>query len=197
MARPRTFDEHAVIRQAREVFHDRGYAPTSVGDLTAATGLSRSSLYGAFDDKHTLFLRSFAQYCDEEKQRLEHELAGDDRGARARIERHFAGKIDPVASPRGCLLAKAAAELASEDAEVARLAGDFYATYERALVDCVRGAQAAGDLRTDLDAADAGALLLASLRGIEALGRAGRPVASLRAIAGATLASLDAAPVSA
>ena len=63
MGRPRTFDEPLVTRQAREVFHDHGYAATSVQHLTAATGLSRSSLYGAFGDKHGLFLRSFDQYC--------------------------------------------------------------------------------------------------------------------------------------
>jgi AcrR family transcriptional regulator len=180
MARPRTFDEPHVTRQAREAFHDHGYAATSVQDLTAATGLSRSSLYGAFGDKRGLFLRSFAQYCDDNAGAVERELAGDDRGARGRLEAHLRSKItDPDAPQRGCLLAKATAELAGEDADVARTASDFYATYERALADCVRGAQAAGDLRGDLDPAAGAALLLSVLRGIETLGRAGHPAAAL------------------
>lgn len=102
-----------MTRQAREVFHDQGYAATSVEHLTAATGLSRSSLYGAFGDKHGLFLRAFAQYCDDHAAAIEHELSGDPRGARARLEAHLRGMVsDPDAPRRGCLLAKATAELA-------------------------------------------------------------------------------------
>jgi hypothetical protein len=122
------------------------------------------------------------------------ELEGDDAGAFARLTRHLRAKTaDPAASRRGCLLAKASAELAGEDPEVARIASDSYAIYERALTDCFRGAQAAGDARTDLKAADAGAMLLSSLRGIEALGRVGRSKRALRAIADTTLAALASA----
>jgi AcrR family transcriptional regulator len=195
MARPRTFDEPHVTRQAREAFHDRGYAATSVHDLTAATGLSRSSLYGAFGDKHGLFLRSFTQYCDEHAGAIERELSGDDAGARDRLERHLRSKIaDPEEPQRGCLLAKATAELAGEDADVVRTATDFYATYERALAACVRGAQAAGDVRADLDPAAGGALLLSVLRGIETLGRAGHPTAALESAVDTAMAVLAAPP---
>lgn len=195
MARPRTFDEPEVTRRAREVFWDHGYAATSVEQLTEATGLQRSSLYGAFGDKHGLFLRAFGQYCDETIGAVVAELAGDDARALARLRRHLRAKgSDPVASRRGCMLAGATAELAGEDPDVARVAADAYRTYERALTDCARGAQAAGDLRTDLDAAAIGALLLSVLRGIEALGRAGRPPRELRRIADAALASLAPSP---
>ena len=54
MARPRTFDEADVVEAARDQFWNRGYAATSVDDLTAATGLGKGSLYGAFGDKHSL-----------------------------------------------------------------------------------------------------------------------------------------------
>jgi AcrR family transcriptional regulator len=195
MARPRTFDEPRVVRRAREAFHDHGYAATSVERLTAQTGLQRSSLYGAFGDKHELFLRAFGQYCEEEMGAIAQELAGDDAGAFARLGRHLYSKTaDPAASRRGCMLAKAAAERASEDPEVARIATNAYELYERALTDCFRAAQAAGDARDDLAPADGGALLLAVLRGIEALGRAGRPEPALRRIADTALASLAALP---
>jgi AcrR family transcriptional regulator len=193
MARPRTFDEPRVTRQAREVFHDHGYAATSVQHLTAATGLSRSSLYGAFGDKHGLFLRSFAQYCDDHAAAIERELAGDDAGALGRLEHHLRTKIaDNDAPQRGCLLAKGTAELAGEDADVARIATDFYATYERALTGCVRAAQAAGDVRAGLDPAGTGALLLSVLRGVETLGRAGHPASALRSAVDAAMTVLAA-----
>jgi hypothetical protein len=99
-------------------------------------------------------VRSFSQYCDEDMGLIEEELAGEDDGAFARIEGHLRSKIaDPAASRRGCLPAKAAAELAKEDPEVARVATDSYAVYTGALTDCLRAAQAAGDARDAIDAA--------------------------------------------
>lgn len=191
MARPRNFDEMQVMRRARDAFHDGGYAATSIEQLTVATGLQRSSIYGAFGDKHALFLRSFSQYCDEEMSLVESELVGEDATAFARLGGHFRVKTADLAeSRRGCLLSKASAELASEDPEVVRIATDAYAIYERALSDCFRGAQAAGDAREDIEPARAGAMLLAALRGIEALGRVGHSKRELREIGATALAAL-------
>ena len=62
MARPRKFAEGDVVAAARDEFWTRGYAATSVDDLTAATGLGKGSLYGAFGDKHGLYLRALDDY---------------------------------------------------------------------------------------------------------------------------------------
>jgi AcrR family transcriptional regulator len=37
----------------------RGFNRTSLGDLVEATGLAKPSLYGAFGDKHTMYVRAF------------------------------------------------------------------------------------------------------------------------------------------
>ena len=195
MGRPRSYDAPHVVRQARETFHDHGYTATSIEQLSTATGLNRSSLYGAFGDKRGLFMHCFSEYCEQESRLIAEELSGDDAGALSRLRGHFRLKTgDPIASRRGCLLAKSTAELASEDHEIARMAKAFYASYEQALGDCVAHAQAAGDLRADIAAADAGAMLLAVLRGIEALGRAGHSKRALQRLADTTLSSLAAAP---
>jgi TetR/AcrR family transcriptional regulator, transcriptional repressor for nem operon len=193
MGRPRGYERTEVLRRARDTFHDHGYAATSIEQLSQATRLNRSSLYGAFGDKHGLFMDAFTQYRDEELVRLREELAGDPAHALTRLRDHFRAKTaDPAASRRGCLLAKSTAELAAQDAEVAGMARAFYAAYERALADCVAQAQATGDLRSDLAPDRAGAMLLAVLRGIEALGRAGQSRRALQEIADTALAALAA-----
>jgi TetR/AcrR family transcriptional repressor of nem operon len=191
--RPRAFDQTDVTRRACEAFRDHGYTATSIEQLTVATGLRRSSLYGAFGDKHGLFLAALDLYCDENVAAALAGLAGDDAGAWRRLRRHLRDQgNDPAAVRRGCLLAKATAELAGEDPEVAKRCAAAYDSYERALADCFSRAQVAGDARAGLDPADAGALLLATLRGIESLGRAGRSRRALRLIADASVASLAA-----
>jgi AcrR family transcriptional regulator len=193
MGRPRTFDEHEILGRAREAFWEHGYAATSVEQLTEATGLRRSSLYGAFGDKHGLFIGAFDQYCEESMDEVRRELAGDDATAFARIRRHLRRKTDdPATSRRGCMLAKVSAELADQDPEADKIAADAYAAYEAALTEAFAGAQRAGDARDDIDAPAGGALMLAALRGIEALGRAGQSKAALRRIADAALASIAA-----
>lgn len=173
MARPRSFDEDTVCERARDVFWDRGYAATSVEDLTSATGLNRSSLYGAFGDKHGLFLRAFDRYVDDAMRAVGAELAGEDAGAWDRVRAHVMTKVaGSTGDDRGCLLAKATAELAHEDRVLAERANAAYLTYLGHLTDAVGAARRAGDLPASTDPAAAAALLLTTLRGIEALGRA-------------------------
>jgi len=61
MARPRTFDERIVIRQAAELFAAQGFNGTSIDDLVKITGLMRGSIYKAFGSKRNLFEASLKQ----------------------------------------------------------------------------------------------------------------------------------------
>ena len=74
MPRPRNFDEDTVVAAARDRFWGGGYAATSVDDLTAATGLGKGSLYGAFGDKHGLFVRALDGYCVDAMDRVKEQL---------------------------------------------------------------------------------------------------------------------------
>ncbi len=62
MARPRDFDEQEALEKAMQLFWLKGYNGTSPQDLLDNLGLSRSSLYRTFTDKHTLFLKALAHY---------------------------------------------------------------------------------------------------------------------------------------
>ncbi|MDQ1500994.1 MAG: TetR/AcrR family transcriptional regulator, transcriptional repressor for nem operon, partial [Actinomycetota bacterium] len=81
MARPRGFDERQVLQAARDEFWSCGYAATSIDDVAAATGLGKGSLYGAFGDKHALFLRVFDDYCTDTVNAVRGALEGPDPGA--------------------------------------------------------------------------------------------------------------------
>src|SRR5258708_38502024 len=55
MARPREFDEQAVLDSATEWFWKNGYEATSVRDLADRMGMTTASLYNAFGDKRSLY----------------------------------------------------------------------------------------------------------------------------------------------
>jgi TetR/AcrR family transcriptional repressor of nem operon len=172
MPRPRTFEEDDVVAAARSAFWSGGYAGTSLDDLTTATGLGKGSLYGAFGDKHTLFLRALDGYC-EAAVRLAHEqLPGPVEGAYGRlaeyIRAHSALNIADTAR-LGCLMAKSAAELAGTDAQVREKVRDTLTAIHTELAAAVANAQREGTVAKDADPDKTASLLLAVLRGMEAL----------------------------
>jgi TetR/AcrR family transcriptional regulator, transcriptional repressor for nem operon len=191
VARPREFDEAEVLGAARDRFWGAGYAATSLNDLTAATGLGKASLYGAFGDKHALYLRVFDDYIVGAVESVRQALAGDDAGALGRIGTYLrANARSSAGNPRGCMLARGTSELAGRDEEVAARSARAHGELSRLYVDAVRAAQRAGDLDAAADPEPLGVLLLAVDRGTEALGRGGASEATLLALVGAALAGL-------
>ena len=102
MARPRAFDEHVVLSQARTLFANQGYNGTSVDDLVKATGLLRGSLYKAFGSKRNLFELVLAEVSINFEQSAENldlltvalkDLASDDDRIR-RLCLNIAGQDD-------------------------------------------------------------------------------------------------------
>jgi TetR/AcrR family transcriptional repressor of nem operon len=120
MARPREFDADDALERATRVFWTRGFEHTSLDDLCAATGLGRSSLYAAFGDKRTLYLKALARYEERSVARIAKAFEG--RPLRQGLEAFLAGLIDDiVAGPgrSGCFIGNCAAELARLDRSAA------------------------------------------------------------------------------
>src|SRR5256714_8246052 len=118
MGRPRSFDEDQVLRAARDQFWSTGYAGTSVDDILTATGLGKGSLYGAFGDKHALFLRVFDAYCIDAVNAVRGALDGPDSGAHGRLRAHVLAVARSTGNDTdrlGCLLARGTAHLAGSD----------------------------------------------------------------------------------
>ena len=63
MARRREFDEDTTLELIASLFWERGYAATSMSEITARTGVGNGSIYAAYGSKPALFLRVFERYC--------------------------------------------------------------------------------------------------------------------------------------
>src|ERR1041384_7053746 len=110
MARPRSFDEAKVLDAAREQFARTGYAATSLDDLMKATGLGKGSLYGAFGDKHQLFLRVLEGYRVDSVSDVRSALDGCAEPVVDRVRALLRGAAHS-ATTRGCMLVNSTAEL--------------------------------------------------------------------------------------
>jgi AcrR family transcriptional regulator len=186
MPRPRKFDEADVVAAARDEFWSRGYAATSVDDLTSVTGLGKGSLYGAFGDKHGLFLHALDDYIGTALEAVRTQLRDPAYNAYDRLTRHIRAQARAVAADkarRGCMMAKSAAELSATDPAVERAVEHAYAEWHTELVDCIKEAQRDGTIDKKQNPRALAATLLAFMRGQEALHKGGAKPAQIRAAA--------------
>ncbi|MFJ6653358.1 TetR/AcrR family transcriptional regulator [Microbacterium sp. NPDC091313] len=132
MGRTATFDRASVVRAARDVFWDRGWAETGVAELEAATGLMRSSLYHAFGSKKGVFEAVVAEYLDDVVRTRLTPLRAPDAAPSALAdylaEMRAALLSGSARSRSGCLLLNAAcAPVVDDDPDVRGLVNAYTA----------------------------------------------------------------------
>jgi TetR/AcrR family transcriptional regulator, transcriptional repressor for nem operon len=155
------------------VFWSRGYHGTALPDLLRATKLSRGSLYAAFGDKHSLFLRALDRYIADAMRRIDIELAPP-REPVDGLRAYLAGYVDRTSGAngrRGCLLAATAMELAGQDVEVGRRVAGFFKAMEARVADALSRAKAAGQLADGVEPSSAGRILVCFVEGLRVVGK--------------------------
>ena len=200
MARPREFDEAEVVQAARDQFWLHGFNGTSLDQLTVVTGLGRGSLYAAFDDKRDLFLRALDDYATAVMGHLLADLRDPEKPGRNRIVDHIrliTKLLTADTKGRGCLMAKSAAEMGATDKEVARRVRKWLDGYQGDLAEAIRAAQRDGDVDPDVDPDEWALLILALLRGAEALRKGGLPPRAIVAVADQAIELLPRPPATA
>jgi TetR/AcrR family transcriptional repressor of nem operon len=192
MARPREFDADTALEQATQVFWAKGFEHASLDDLCEATGLNRSSLYGAFGAKRDLYLAALARYEDGSVARIAAALKG--KPPRDGIKAFLEGLIDSiVAGPgrRGCFIGNCAAEMAQLDRGAAARVRRSLARIEAAFAEGLEQARARGELPPGADVPAVARFLTAGIQGLRLVGKANPDRAALADVAKTMLRCLD------
>jgi len=156
-----------------DVFWSRGYHATALPDLLHATKLSRGSLYAAFGDKHSLFLRALDRYIADALTRMDAELSHS-REPLDGLRAFLAGYVDRTSGAngrRGCLLVATAMELAGQDADVGRRIASFFKAMETRLADALSRAKMAGKLADGVEPSGAARILVCFVEGLRVVGK--------------------------
>ena len=181
------------MQAAIECFWQRGYAATSVRDLTDRMGISGPSLYNAYGDKHGLFVQALERYLDESTRarigRLESSLP-----PKQAIRRFIQEVIERSVNDRerrGCFLINSALEVAPHDKKLGALIADRLGEIEAFFYRSIKAAQADGTVPRERVAKDLARLLLGVLLGVRVLARSNPERALLEGVARPALALLD------
>lgn len=115
VGRNRAFNTEQVIQSAMSTFWELGYSGTSLSDLTERMGINKSSLYGTFKNKETLFVTALNEYTQRHGKPYIDILFNDQRKSPIdRIKGYLMSVIELVSDtncPKGCLVANSTCEL--------------------------------------------------------------------------------------
>jgi TetR/AcrR family transcriptional regulator, transcriptional repressor for nem operon len=173
MARPRQFDEDAVLDIATDAFWKSGFEATSTRNLTSSSGLAASSLYMAFGDKRDLYRLCLDNYLrgslHEKAARLE--AAPDPALAITTFFHEIVLRSLSDPERRGCLMVNTIFEASAGDDSLSQGVVEALAFVERFFLGRLRAAQSAGRLAAEPPLEDVARHLLSVLLGVRVLAR--------------------------
>ena len=187
--RPRAYEPDVALGKALDLFRKEGFAATSLDDLSAATGMNRPSLYGAFGDKRELFIKSYQRYREDARAAMAG-IFRDELPIRQRLARINAVALDIYLSgdsPRGCFTVMTAASEAVSDPDIRAMVLEGLAELDKAFAACFRRAKEKGELPASADPAVLAQIASATIHTIAIRARAQTPRKELEAIVNGAL----------
>jgi AcrR family transcriptional regulator len=147
IGRPREFDVDEALERAMRVFWEQGYEGASLTDLTAAMGITRTSMYAAFGNKEELFRKAVQRYVAGPAAYATRAL--EEPTALAVATAFLHGSVDTTTGPdrpAGCLSVQGALAAAPADRAVQDFLTDWRNGACSHLADRFRRARDEGDL---------------------------------------------------
>ncbi|WP_147197628.1 TetR/AcrR family transcriptional regulator [Pantoea sp. CCBC3-3-1] len=190
--RPREFDPELAVDKAMLIFRQKGYHAASVADLSEAMNLTAGSIYKAFKDKRSLFLRAFERYISvrnaDLRQRMEN--GADGRERLAEVLKFYLESAHGVEGRRGCLVVGSATELQVLDDELAALVQQAITRNKTHLLSLLSQGQQDGSVSAGLNIETAADVLLSLLFGLRVVGKVGN-IADPEAVVAMVLKIVD------
>ncbi|KOP79919.1 TetR/AcrR family transcriptional regulator [Cytobacillus solani] len=171
MVRQREFDKEKALDDAMELFWEKGYAATSISDLTATMGIQRPSLYATFGDKEKLFEAALRKYTNLHASLIRKKLQNTTSVKEAfrnlfeeMIEEEYKNKVS-----KGCFCINTIVELAPHDEkfEILTREHEMYLSviFQETLLKGIKS----GELESNLDVKALAQTLVVALIGVTVL----------------------------
>ncbi|MCW9046439.1 MAG: TetR/AcrR family transcriptional regulator [Gammaproteobacteria bacterium] len=173
MARPQTFNKEMVLDSAMQLFWLKGFANTSVKDLTKVTKLQPGSIYGAFKNKRNLFLMSLDYYFEN----LYSSVSCILQSAEPPLKRirlffdHLLSQKDEDKALKSCLLVNTLLEIPPDDSEINSRIGCMFTKIENEFCTVLKLAQQEGTLTTGGRPETLAKMLMSGIFGLQVYNR--------------------------
>lgn len=154
------------MQAAADLMYVKGVNATTLDDVRAASGTSKSQLYHHFREKDALVREVIAfqsrKVLEREQQHLQrlHSFRGLQRWRNVLVQLNGLQN-----GAHGCVLGSMANEVADQDEEARSALAGTFATWQGLIADGLRRMQDEGSLRSDADPGNLAAGLMAALQG--------------------------------
>jgi TetR/AcrR family transcriptional regulator, transcriptional repressor for nem operon len=182
--RPKEYNRAKIIRIAKDLFWQKGYAATSLTDLTEAMAVSKSTFYTAFASKDALFVICLELYAKEFLHLLTQRL-----GQKQPVMLALAGYFREIASegetcslPKGCMLVSSANEIGAHHPELSPIVKQWMTMVRGAFRNALELAQRKGEIPPNGNASQASIYLLSHMCGLRTMVKCGLPQNDLLAM---------------
>ena len=127
MPRVQLFDKEKALKNAMQLFWEKGFNGTSTRDLEKATGLGTSSIYNSFGGKESLFFEALQYYLEAEQLKLSKSINGSPsvlKALRALFECLLQEDNTAEGPVMGCFVVNSITELANQNPRLNQFATD-------------------------------------------------------------------------
>jgi AcrR family transcriptional regulator len=189
--RTRTFDADAALESALDLFARRGYAGTSIAQLTEAMGITPPSLYAAYGNKRNLFDLVMQRYAEHRGPYLADVMSQPT--ARLAAKRFLEGAAEhdtQPGRPPGCLTVQGCLASSPEDHEVSEALARVRSANQQAMKTRLDRGVEEGDLPGDADTAALARYISTVAQGISVQASAGASRKELMKVAELALAAI-------
>lgn len=156
-----------IIEKAAPFFNKKGYADTSLSDITAATGLTKGAIYGNFENKDELALAVFSYNLDRLAGGMllamqQQENAADQLLA---MIRYYRGVYQQVSIQGGCPVMNAAVEADDNFPALKVKVKGAVKNWTRIIARTIDAGKKEGAIRPQADSGAMATLLIALIEG--------------------------------
>lgn len=169
MARTKDFDENEVLTRAMYVFWSRGYTATSMEDLVGGLGISRSSLYDTYTDKHTLFVKALEHYQQTGLMKVREIMKspGSVKETVKKLIEHVTIGLSDGKKKLGCFMVNAEVEVAPHDKKVSNLVCSHDQQIEEVFYQLIRKGKETGEIKSPKEARALARFISNTIKGMQ------------------------------
>lgn len=173
-----------IIDRTAPVFNTKGYAATSLQDLTKATGLSKGALYGNFNNKEAIAIAAFQYSMEKVREAADAKL---DKSVRFRdklisLFEFYVQYVFDSPIPGGCPLMNTAVEADDANKFMKKtVAAEINKTIDF-IASLMEKGKKGGEFRADIIPVDIALIFFSSIEGAIVISRISSSDASMRVV---------------
>jgi AcrR family transcriptional regulator len=141
-----------IIEKTADVFNSKGYAATSLSDITKVTGLTKGSIYGNFDDKEEVVIAAFKFNAKRLRDSMEAAISKEETAYEQLMAmlNFYKTTWKKAASQGGCPMLNAATEADDHLLFLSDAVKENFIAWQNKIANIIEKGKAEGSFKTNL-----------------------------------------------